>query len=765
MTNRLTDARSAYLRAHAHQAVNWWPYGDDAFAEAARRDVPVFLSIGYAACHWCHVMSAEVFDDAMLADYLNQHFVAIKVDREEDPDVDSAYMAATQTLTGQGGWPMSVFALPDGRAFHAGTYFPPTPLHGLPSFGQVLAGVHEAWTERRGQVEEQASHLADYLGGLADSSRDLLGLRDQLQHDGGAAGPAASHPGHGRTAQDAVIVAQSAVIAALEEAESPSGGFTPAPKFPPSSTVDFLLAVSAASEGGDASAGRAEASTRTELATRAHALAGRTLAALCSSALYDHLGGGFARYCVDADWRVPHFEKMLYDNAALLRHTARFVAQTPPGPGHPAAAEREVARRAAHGTADWLIRELLLRERGTGSDTGEDGEGRPAGFASSLDADTVIDGRRVEGGTYLFSRDELRALAGQHWPTLEPLLDGRDPEDPKAPARPEDDVAATVAFASAPNAEQWAAWDAVLPALRQERARRPQPARDEKVVASWNGLAVAALAEAGTLLGEQRWTRTAAEVGDYLWREHVDPGSSRVRRLSYRDGGGMLEDYAALALAFQAVATHAIDDHAVDRQDGEDCTGSAAWIDRTRGVLEAARGEFGLSGLGLSDAPDTERLRAARGGRAGLEVVDSATPSPVALYAAARAAQGGFDADPDAEQETAGLVAHARKLGARAPSSFGTALAVDATLASGASLFVVGGSADERRACLRLAAMAGITALASADVIPDGPALARDKPAGHDGGLRAYLCHGHVCAAPVGSLAELGEAIRRGPRT
>ncbi|MBG6083992.1 thioredoxin domain-containing protein [Zhihengliuella flava] len=721
MANRLTDARSAYLRAHAHQHVDWWPYGEEAFAEAARRDVPVFLSIGYAACHWCHVMSAEVFDDADLAEALNRHCVAIKVDREEDPDVDAAYMAATQTLTGHGGWPLSVFALPDGRVFHAGTYFPPTPRHGLPAFGQVLAGVHEAWTERRAEVEEQAGHLADYLGGLADSSRDLLGLHvGQASSDSSGRSPAA------RAAWDGVL-------AQVEQDERPTGGFAPAPKFPPSSVLDFLLTVA----GDDG--------TNPDLAARAEALAGRTLAALSTSGLYDHVGGGFARYCVDEAWRVPHFEKMLYDNAALLRHTARFAAATS-GVTGPQAVGREAILRAARGTAEWLIRELLVR----------DSEGRPAGFASSLDADTVIEGRRVEGGTYLFSRSELRALAGEHWLTLEPLVDGRSPDAPTAAGRPADDVAATVAFAAPPSGAQWAAWDAVLPALRDARARRPHPARDEKVVASWNGLAVAALAEAGTLLGEPEWNRIAAAVAQYLWHDHVDPQCFRVRRLAYRRAGGMLEDYAGLALAFQAVATHASDA-------GQGRPGAHVWSERAGHVLEAACGQFGLSGLDLADGPDNSLLRSARGGRAGLEVVDSATPSPVALYASARAAQGAFDADAEAEREAARLVAHARRFGSRAPSSFGTALAVDVRLERAASLAVVGGHAHERRACLRWAALAGITAWASPDVVDAGPALGREKPAGPKGELRAYLCHGHVCAAPVESVEQL-EAVRRRAR-
>ncbi|GHD09581.1 thioredoxin domain-containing protein [Zhihengliuella salsuginis] len=724
MTNRLSDAHSAYLLQHAHQSVDWWQYGEAAFAEAARRDVPVFLSVGYAACHWCHVMAAESFDDETVAGYLNEHFVAIKVDREEHPDVDSAYMAATQTLTGQGGWPMSVFALPDGRAFHAGTYFPPAPRQGLPSFGQVLSGVHEAWTGRRDAVEEQAGHLADYLGEMADAQRDLLGL--PAGDDDGAPGPL--DPVH------------HAVLARLAAQEDPAGGFGPAPKFPPSSSLDYLLELASAGEHPEALA-----------------LAGRTIAAMSAGALFDHVGGGFARYCVDGDWRVPHFEKMLYDNAQLLRHTARFavLADDPD--------QRELATRLAAGTADWMRRELLL----------VDESGRPAGLASSLDADTVMaDGRHVEGGTYLFSRSALRAVSEDAgvWETLAPVLSGRSPEEPGAPAARVaaagyDDVPVTIAFARTPTAEQWRAWDAVVPALRAERRERPQPARDDKVVAGWNGLAVRALAEAGLLLRAPDLIDDAARLGEYLWREHYSRTDASLARLAYRPGGGLLEDYAGVALGFQALATAA--GQAPAGGGGAD---PALWVQRAHEVLSAAEERFGLlPGGEATDAPLTDLLSAARGGRAPMEGMDSATPSALALYATALLNQGGFEADGARIRRAASLVDHVRRVAEKAPAQFGTALAAAVRGERDASLAVAGGTRAQRAECLRLAVRGGTVALeAGGGVVPDGgspPALARDKAAGDDGGLRAYLCHGHVCAAPVEDVTTLEEAMLRGPRT
>ncbi|RZU62107.1 thioredoxin domain-containing protein [Zhihengliuella halotolerans] len=735
MTNRLADAHSAYLLQHAHQGVDWWQYGSDAFAEADRRDVPVFLSIGYAACHWCHVMSAESFDDATIADYLNRNFVAVKVDREEHPDVDAVYMAATQTLTGQGGWPMSVFALPDGRTFHAGTYFPPAPRHGLPSFGQVLAGVNEAWSQRRTSVEEQAGHLAAHLGDMADAQRDLLGL--STLHD---AAPGALEPVH------------AAVLARLAADEDTTGGFGPAPKFPPSSTLDYLLELASAGEHPEALE-----------------LAGRTFEAMAAGALVDHVGGGFARYCVDAAWRVPHFEKMLYDNAQLLRHAARFAALSDDPD------QRDLGARLARGTAGWMRRELLLT----------DADGRAAGLASSLDADTVMDdGTHIEGATYLFSRAELREAGTRCdvWETLEPLLAGRSPEEPAAPAGRVDapgydDVPVTVAFERVPDAAQWRAWDAVVPTLRQVRAGQAQPRRDEKVVAGWNGLAVRALAEAGLLLEEPEMLDLAARLGEYLWREHFSAEDAALARLAYRPGGGLLEDYAGVALGFQALATVA--GHVPRQGASADVSGGAdleagtapgEWVRRAGEVLAAAEGRFGLAAGGEArDAPKTELLSAARGGRAPMEGLDSATPSALALYATALLNQGGFEAEPAKVGRAGELVDHVRRVGAKAPAQFGTALAAAVRVERDASLAVAGGTDAERAACLRLAVRGGAIALeADADVVPetrDAPALARGKTPGADGGLRAYLCRSHVCAAPVGDAAALEAAMCRRPRS
>src|ERR671916_986265 len=316
MANRLKDSLTAYVRQHADNPVDWFEWGEEAFAEAARREVPVFLSIGYAACHWCHVMAHESFEDADTAAELNQRFVSIKVDREERPDVDAVYMQATQGLTGHGGWPMSVFLTPDRLPFYAGTYFPPTPRHGMPSFRQVLQAIAEAWTDRRAEVLTSAGRI------VAELDRPRMG----------------STPG---TLTEADCTA--AVGGLQAEFDATAGGFGGAPKFPPSMVLEALLR-----DGGEL----------------AMTMVGRTCEAMARGGMYDQLGGGFARYSVDAGWVVPHFEKMLYDNALLVGVYAHWWRRS----------QNPLAERVVNETVDWLTREMRTPE---------------GAFAASLDADSL----------------------------------------------------------------------------------------------------------------------------------------------------------------------------------------------------------------------------------------------------------------------------------------------------------------------------------------------------------------------------------------
>ena len=346
-SNALAAEPSAYLRQHAGNPVHWQPFGDAAFAAAAARDVPVFLSIGYAACHWCHVMAHESFEDQDTAEYLNAHFVAVKVDREERPDVDAVYMTATQAISGEGGWPMSVFLLPDGRAFHAGTYFPPRPMPGRPSFRQVLEAVTEAWTERRGAVEANAAALASGIAASAPAAAVRFdGPPQPLDAAllGGRRRPVPlRRPGPRR-------LRRRAQVPAVGRARIPDPARRRPLGLPPGRGRWALTPRTRTAEPDTAAAARD--------------MAGRTLAAMSRSALFDQLDGGFARYSVTGDWSVPHFEKMLYDNAQLLRVYVHWV-RLGGTPEYPAA---EAAGVAGH-TADWLLARLGLAPA-TGAGTG-----------------------------------------------------------------------------------------------------------------------------------------------------------------------------------------------------------------------------------------------------------------------------------------------------------------------------------------------------------------------------------------------------------
>ncbi|MBA2770008.1 MAG: thioredoxin domain-containing protein, partial [Sporichthyaceae bacterium] len=479
MANRLAQATSPYLLQHQDNPVEWWEWGEDAFAEARRRDVPVLVSIGYAACHWCHVMAHESFEDDATATAMNTDFVNVKVDREERPDVDAVYMEATQALTGHGGWPMTVFTTPEGQPFFCGTYFPPTEGRGMPSFRQVLTSVAQTWRDRRDDVVEAGQRI---VGGLAERAAlpvgDTAPTEDQLA---------------------------AAVRNLARSFDTRHAGFGGAPKFPPSMVLELLLRHHGRT--GDVEALR---------------MAEATCSAMARGGIYDQLGGGFARYSVDAAWVVPHFEKMLYDNALLVRVYAHLWRAT----------GSELARRVALETADWMVRELRTSE---------------GGFASALDADT----EGVEGSTYVWTPEQLAEVLG--------------PDDARwagelltvTPAGTFEHSASTLQMLHDPDDSQ--RWTRVRDALLSARDRRAQPARDDKVVAAWNGLTVAALADTGALLQRADLIDAAVAAADLLERVHLVDG--RLHRVS-RSGvvgrpAGVLEDYAEVAeglLALYAVS-------------------------------------------------------------------------------------------------------------------------------------------------------------------------------------------------------------------
>ncbi|GAA1355208.1 thioredoxin domain-containing protein [Arthrobacter koreensis] len=698
MAERLKNQASAYLRQHAGNPVDWWPFGDEAFEEARRRDVPVFISIGYAACHWCHVMAHESFEDPGIARILNRDFVSIKVDREERPDVDSAYMAATQALTGQGGWPMSVFTLPDGRTYYAGTYFPPRQLQGTPSFGQVLEAVSGAWQDRRSEVERSAEQIAAHLASNQAVNRNLLGNLS-------AAVPPADAGAGSAGALDAAVEA----LAAAEDSEY--GGFGGAPKFPPSPLLRFLLA--------HASSGSLTAGT-------AAALAERTLTAMALGGIYDHVGGGFARYAVDRRWQVPHFEKMLYDNAQLLRIYALYSRQA-------ATADlKSLALRVTSGTARWMAAELGVAG---------------GAFASSLDADTLVDGQRVEGATYVFTRAQLEAVLGAGSAALDLLeLDADDGASHRLPG-------STLRLRAVPDEAQARIWDDARTALAEVRSQRPQPERDGKVVAGWNGLAIAGLADAALALADaglaEGWMLPAAEAAaGYLLDVHWD--GRTLRRVS-SDGQaqgieGLLEDYAGAAEGLFALYA---------------ATGNTRWHNAAQDLAAAAVERF-LGPEGLSDtAQEPEQIRQAQGGYTAANPLDDAVPSGTALLAGVLLSSSSYGGPGRHRELAEGLTAHVRRAGPAIPQAVGWSMAVQRFILDGPKELAVTGTDPDAVARLLAAGRgAGGPGLVIAHGEADGVGLLQGRET--QAPALAYVCRGMVCRRPVDTVPELEAELAAG---
>ncbi|TGN81373.1 thioredoxin domain-containing protein [Streptomyces bauhiniae] len=673
--NRLADVTSPYLLQHADNPVDWYPWGPEAFEEARRRDVPILLSVGYSACHWCHVMAHESFEDQATADYLNENFVSVKVDREERPDVDAVYMEAVQAATGQGGWPMTVFLTPEAEPFYFGTYFPPRPGHGMPSFGQVLEGVHQAWEGRRDEVTEVAGKI----------TRDLA-QREIVRQ-------AAGVPGEEELAQ--------ALLGLTREYDPQRGGFGGAPKFPPSMALEFLL--------------RHHARTGSEGALQ---MAADTCERMARGGIYDQLGGGFARYSVDRDWVVPHFEKMLYDNALLCRVYAHLWRTT----------GSDLARRIALETADFLVAELRTEE---------------GGFASALDADSDDGtGRHVEGAYYVWTPEQLRALLGDEDGDLAAEYFGVTGEGTFEHGQ---------SVLQLPQAER--VFDAgkiasVKQRMLAERSRRPAPGRDDKVVAAWNGLAVAALAETGAYFDRPDLIEAAVAAADHLVRVHLDEHGHLTR--TSRDGraganSGVLEDYADVAEGFLALAS---------------VTGEGVWLDFAGLLLDQVMTRFTdpESGALYDTASDAEQLI-----RRPQDPTDNATPSGWSAAAAALlsyAAHTGSDAHRTAAEQALGVV---KALGPRVPRFVGWGLAAaEAQLDGPREVAVVGPSlTDERTAALhRTALLTGAPGAVVAAGTPDGeefPLLAHRPLV--DGAPAAYVCRNFTCEAPVTDPDALRAAL------
>jgi uncharacterized protein YyaL (SSP411 family) len=660
--NRLADATSPYLLQHADNPVDWREWGDDAFAEARERDVPVLVSVGYAACHWCHVMAHESFEDEATAAQMNAAFVCVKVDREERPDVDSVYMSATQAMTGHGGWPMTVFTTPDGKPFYCGTYFPPRPAHGMPAFRQVLSAVADAWVERRAELESAGTTVVGAI-----SSRLDLGAPEPLSAD----------------------VLDSAVRALADAFDERSAGFDAAPKFPPSMLLEFLL--------------RNHARTGDDEALR---MARRTLEAMARGGIYDQLAGGFARYSVDTDWVVPHFEKMLYDNALLLRVYVHLWRAT----------GEDWARRVADETAAFLIGDLMTPE---------------GGFASALDADT--DG--VEGLTYVWTPEQLIEVLGPD--------DGRWAADRFQVTDEGTFEHGTSTLQRLHEPDDPARLTAVVERLSAARAQRPQPARDDKVVTAWNGLAIAALAEHGTLTGTPESVAAARRAAELLADTHWVDG--RLRRAS-RNGvagryAGVLEDYGDLAEGLLAL---------------HQATAEGRWLEFAGDLLDVVAEQF-IDAEGWHDtAADSEALV-----HRPFDPADGPTPAGIAAAAGAAVGYGALAGSPMHRELGAAAVASLARLVVRAPRAAGWAAAIgEALLAGPLEVAVTGSSGPDRDALARAARSSPSPGAVVVTGVPDAPGvpLLAGRPL-VDGRAAAYVCRGFVCSAPVTEVSALRAAM------
>jgi uncharacterized protein YyaL (SSP411 family) len=659
VANQLGRATSPYLRQHADNPVHWVEWSSQALASAAERDVPILLSIGYAACHWCHVMAHESFEDASVATAMNADFVCIKVDREERPDLDAVYMNATVALTGQGGWPMTCFLTPDGRPFFCGTYYPKA------QFLQLLSAVADTWRSRRDDVETASDQITGELRKMS-----------------------AAVPGGGPEVTPALC--DQALAAVLDDEDVVHGGFGGAPKFPPSALMEAQL----------------RAYERTG-AARALTAVERVGGAMARGGIYDQLAGGFARYSVDNAWVVPHFEKMLYDNALLLRSYAHWARRT----GDP------LAMRVTAQTADFLLRDLA------------DGDL----LTSSLDADAA----GSEGSTYVWTPQELRDVLGDDdgaWAAgvFGVTIDGTFEHGSSVlqlPSDPGDTDRLT----------------RVRESLLAARARRVQPPRDDKAVTAWNGLAITALVEAGVALGRPDLHEAARRCASALLELHVVDGRLRRASLGGRvgDSAGILEDHAAFATGLLAVYQ---------------LTGAVEFLDAATTLVDLALRHFAdpdRPGRWFDSADDAEALMVRPA-----DPLDGATPAGASLIAEALLTAAHLvDADragsyAQAAAET--LLAHSPLL-ARAPRSAGHWLAVAEAAVRGPLQIAVASEAAESAlltAARRLAP--GGTIVVGGPVDSSELLIGRDRVQGLDA---AYVCRGRVCDLPVTDEAELAAAL------
>jgi len=657
MANRLARETSPYLLQHRDNPVDWYPWGEEALGRAREQDRPVLLSVGYSACHWCHVMERESFEDPETASYMNEHFVNVKVDREERPDVDAIYMEAVQAISGQGGWPMTVFLDPDGVPFYGGTYFPPDESRGMPSFRMVMEAVLAAYRDKREEIRERAPGTRARLGAI------------------GLAEPNPEMPGEAELGE--------AVERLLAAADERNGGFGGAPKFPPASALELLLA-------------RGE-----------RAVVERTLDAMLAGGIYDQIGGGFARYSVDAVWLVPHFEKMLYDNAQLARaylHGWQALGY-------------ERYCRICEETLDWMLREM---------------RGSEGGFYSALDADSEGE----EGRFYVWTAAQVREVLGER---AEPVIEyygvteGGNFEG-----------ANVLHLAGGAAAEPPEGIEESRRLLLRARSERVRPGLDDKRLTSWNALAIAALAEAGAVLGREDYMAAARECADFLLTTMRDSEGRLLR--TYKDGearlNGYLEDHAFLLEALLTLYEAGFE---------------TRWFEAARELAETMVERFGDPERGgfYSTSADHEELIARR-----KEVGDHPIPSGNSSAALGLLRLAALTGERRYEEEAEGVLSLFAKPAVQHPDAFAHLLrALDFNLSPTREVALVGDDVSELAAVVRAELRPHLVLAGGREGSREPPLLADRTTV--DGRPAAYVCESFACRLPVTDPAELRAELAR----
>ncbi len=672
MPNRLANETSPYLLQHADNPVDWHPWGAEALERAGSEDKPILLSIGYAACHWCHVMERESFSDPATARLMNQWFVPVKVDREERPDLDAVYMDAVQAMTGRGGWPMTVFLTPEGKPFFGGTYYPPEPRHGMPSFTTVLAKVREAWDTEREAVATQADKLTEAI------TRSVL----------------PPHDPHELTE----VTVRTALEGLRDRFEPEWGGFGGAPKFPQSMTLDFLL--------------RLAARRQEDARTMAH----HTMRRMALGGIRDHLGGGFHRYSTDERWHVPHFEKMLYDNALLLRlYTHGWLQASDP-----------LYRTVASTTAEWMVGEMRHAS---------------GGFFSSQDADS----EGVEGKFYVWSGEDFRTAAAEDADAAAAFFDvspeGNWPSEQVNVLHNPAEPWAIASRAGTSVSELLAAVERARARLLDARGRRVRPETDDKVLASWNGLAASALVEAGRVLGRDEFVAAGVAAARFVLDELRD-AKGRLQR-AWRDGRtsgpAFLDDYAAMASACLSVY---------------ETTFNPRWFEDALRLADDAVRLFSDPAGGFFDTGTDMPSLVVRP----KELTDNAVPSGNSLMCETLLRLAAHTGEASYEERALAQLRSIQPALASAPSFFGTWLsALDLTLGSAPEVAIAGDpeSGEVRDlAAVVWRAFPPARALAVGSPESSPAALLRDRPLTQDRAT-AYVCRKFVCRAPVTTTGDL----------